>query len=153
MKPTFLYISLSYEFYQYDRIMQIAMLQDSGRSQVIAFHSREIGKILLILLYYYHMEYMWMTIGDRAEWYFGSRLSQAFERGSYCILFCLCRLRTVCCIGFQSGHRLIILSTYLLMGAGRLITLLSWVPALSRLTDWRRGWWRSKHHTESETQV
>ena len=44
---------------------------------------------------------------------------------------------------------LIILSTYLLMGAGRLIALLSWVLALSRLTDWRRGWWRSKHHTES----
>ena len=39
------------------------------------------------------------------------------------------------------------------MGAERLVTLLSWVPALSGLTDWRRGWWRSKHHTESGTQV
>ena len=27
------------------------------------------------------------------------------------------------------------LSTYLLMGAGRLVALLSWVPALSRPTD------------------
>ena len=47
----------------------------------------------------------------------------------------------------------IILNTYLLMGAGRLVTLLSRVPALSGPTDWRRGWWRSKHHTESGTQV
>ena len=47
----------------------------------------------------------------------------------------------------------IILSIYLLMGAGRLIALLLWALALSRPTDWRRGWWRSKHHTESETQV
>ena len=38
-------------------------------------------------------------------------------------------------------------------GAGKLVALLSWVPALSALTDWRRGWWRSKHHTESGTQV
>jgi len=30
-----------------------------------------------------------------------------------------------------------ILSTYLLMGAGRLITLLSWVPALFGPTNWR----------------
>ena len=33
------------------------MLQDSGRSRVIACHSREIGNILLLLLY--HMEYNW----------------------------------------------------------------------------------------------
>ena len=31
----------------------------------------------------------------------------------------------------------IILNTYLLMGAGRLVTLLSRVPALSGPTDWR----------------
>ena len=37
------------------------------------------------------------------------------------------------------SHRLIILSTYLLMGAGRLVMLLSWVLALSGSTDWRRG--------------
>ena len=40
----------------------------------------------------------------------------------------------------------------LLMGAERFVALLSWVLALSGLTDWRRGWWRSKHHTESRTQ-
>ena len=40
---------------------------------------------------------------------------------------------------WMSGHRLIILSTYLLMGAERLVTLLLWVLALSRPTDWRRG--------------
>ena len=33
--------------------------------------------------------------------------------------------------GPWSSHRLIIPSTYLLMGVGRLVTLLSWVPALS----------------------
>ena len=32
------------------------------------------------------------------------------------------------------------------------VALLSWVLALSGPTDWRRGWWRSKHHTESRTQ-
>ena len=37
------------------------------------------------------------------------------------------------------GHRLIILSIYLLMRVERLVTLLSWVPPLSGLTDWRRG--------------
>ena len=31
------------------------------------------------------------------------------------------------------------------MGAGRLITLLLWVLALSELTDWRWERWRSKH--------
>jgi hypothetical protein len=38
-----------------------------------------------------------------------------------------------------SSHMLIIPSTYLLMGAERLITLLSWVSALSGPTDWRWG--------------
>ena len=56
---------------------------------------------------------------------------------------CPCRLRTVHCNGWWSGHRLIILNTYLCMGVGRLIALLSWVLALSRPTDWRQGWWRS----------
>ena len=38
-----------------------------------------------------------------------------------------------------SGHILIILSTYLLMEVGRLVTLLSWVLVLSGPTDWRWG--------------
>ena len=54
-------------------------------------------------------------------------------------LFRLCRLMTIHCIRFQSGHKLIILSTYLLMGAERLVTLLSRVLVLSGLSDWRRG--------------
>jgi hypothetical protein len=41
--------------------------------------------------------------------------------------------------GPWSSHRLIIPSTYLLMGAGMLVTLLSWVSSLFRPTDWRRG--------------
>ena len=83
--------------------------------------------------------WIWIRLGNRAR------------LGLH--LFHLCRLRTVHCIGFKSGHTLIILCTCLLMGAGRLVALLSWVPALSRPTDWGQGWWRSKHHTESRTQV
>jgi hypothetical protein len=41
--------------------------------------------------------------------------------------------------GPWTSHRLIIPSTYLLMGARRLVTLLSWALALSGPTDWRRG--------------
>ena len=37
------------------------MLQDSGRSRVIACHSREIGNILLD---YYHLENMKMVTGQ-----------------------------------------------------------------------------------------
>ena len=43
--------------------------------------------ILLLLLYYYHLEYIWMIIGDRTEWYFWSGLGWAFERGSDCTCF------------------------------------------------------------------
>jgi hypothetical protein len=44
------------------------MLQNSGRSRVIACHSREIGYILLLLLSCYsHMQckYIWIIVGDR----------------------------------------------------------------------------------------
>jgi hypothetical protein len=41
--------------------------------------------------------------------------------------------------GPWSSHRHIILSTYLLIGAGRLVTLLLWALALFGPTDWRRG--------------
>jgi hypothetical protein len=41
--------------------------------------------------------------------------------------------------GPWSSHRFIIPSTYLLMGAGRLVTLLLYAPALSGPTDWRWG--------------
>jgi hypothetical protein len=41
--------------------------------------------------------------------------------------------------GPWSSHRLLIPSTYLLMGAGRLVTFLSWVSALSGSSDWRAG--------------
>jgi hypothetical protein len=57
-------------------------------------------------------------------------------------------------LGPWSSHRLIIPSTYLLMGAGRLVTLLSWVLTLSGPTviDGLLGW-RSKHHTEAGSAV
>jgi hypothetical protein len=41
--------------------------------------------------------------------------------------------------GPWSSHRSIVPSIYLLMGAGRLFTLLSWAPALFGPTDWGRG--------------
>jgi hypothetical protein len=74
-----------------------------------------------------YMNNNWRPDGTRLGWtwtWLGNRA------GMWLQLFRLCRLRTVCCIRHQSGHRLIIPSTYLLMGAGRLVALLSWVQAL-----------------------
>jgi hypothetical protein len=76
------------------------MLQDSGRSRVIACHSREIGNILLLLLaYYYHMEYIWIINGDRAglDLGFGLGFGWATKRGLRLHLFCLCWLRAIRC--------------------------------------------------------
>ena len=39
-------------------------------------------KILLLLLYYYHMEYIWMIIGDREGLYIGFGLGQALSEAS-----------------------------------------------------------------------
>jgi hypothetical protein len=64
------------------------MLHDSGRSRVIAYHPREIGNILLLLLScYYHMDYIWIIIGDRVGLYleFDMDLVGQSERGSGCI--------------------------------------------------------------------
>ena len=74
-------------------------------------------------------------------------------RHSLVTLFpCLCQLRTGRCISLEASHRFIIPSTYLGMGAGKTRCSLVVDPALSRPTDWRRGWWRSLHRTESGTQ-
>ena len=40
----------------------------------------------------------------------------------------------------------------LVYGRGKAHCSLVMVLALSKLTDWRWGWWRSEHRTESETQ-
>jgi hypothetical protein len=58
------------------------MLQDSGRSRVIACHSREIRNILLLLLSCYsHMEckYIWIIIGDRAGLCFWIRFGPSWQ--------------------------------------------------------------------------
>jgi hypothetical protein len=58
------------------------MLQDSGRSRVIAYHSREIGNILLLLLSYYsHMEckYIWIIIGDQVGLCFWIRFGPGWQ--------------------------------------------------------------------------
>ena len=48
--------------------------------------------------------------------------------------------------------QIIVPSTYLGMGAGKTRCSLVVDPALFGPTDWRRGWWRSLHRTESGTQ-
>ena len=111
MKPTCIYISLSYESYQYDRIMQNVMLQDSGRSRVIACHSREKGNILL---YYYHLkninggkekrrpgrDMVWVLVGVRGcvLWPTG--------HSSITLFPCLCRLRTGRCISHRGKSQI-----------------------------------------------
>jgi hypothetical protein len=80
----------------------------------------------------------WTWLGNRA--------------GLWLQLSRLCRLRTVRCFGFHSQVTyLFVPSIYLLMGAERLVSLLSWVLALSGLAFWvviYIGLRRSKHHTE-----
>ena len=51
-----------------------------------------------------------------------------------------------------ASHRFIVPSTYLGMGTGKTCCSLVVDPALSGLTDGKRRWWRSLHHTESGTQ-
>jgi hypothetical protein len=68
-----------------------------------------------------------------------NKLCPAATGHSWVALFpCLCQLRTVRCMD-PGQVRFIIPSIYLLMGAGRLVTLLSWALALSRPTDRRWG--------------
>jgi hypothetical protein len=69
-----------------------------------------------------------------------SRLCSAATEHSLVALFSLSvSVKDRLLLGPWSSHRLIILSTYLLIGVGRLITLLLWVSALSGPTDWRQG--------------
>ena len=125
----------------------------SSRSQVITYHSQEIEKILLLLLYYYHIEFIWMVIGDRTEWYFESGLGLAFERGSNCTYSAY----------VDWGPSIVV-------DGSQVIDLLSWAHTClwEREGSLRscRGFrlfpdrligggerWRSKHHTETGSQV
>ena len=151
MKPTCIYIFLPYEFYQYDKIVQIAMLQDSGRSRVIAYHSREIGKMLLLLLYTWKI-YMndnqrlggmvlqiwtWVWHSSEARIAFVPPVSVK-DRPLHWVL------------GRSPTYYL----EHILVYGSRKGSLFSChgLRLFSGLTNWRRGWWRSKHHTESGTQ-
>ena len=112
------------------------MLQDPGRSQVIVCHSREIGNILLG---YYHLEKYengGKENGDRAGIWFGYwsiRSCVAMDTGhSLVTLFSLSVL-----VKDRSLHKPSRQVTDLLSRAhtwawalGRLIAILSWVPAL-----------------------
>jgi hypothetical protein len=69
-----------------------------------------------------------------------NRLCPAATRHSLVALFFLfVSIKDRLLYGPWSSHRVIIPSTYLLMGAEMLVNLLSWVPALFEPTDWRRG--------------
>ena len=48
--------------------------------------------------------------------------------------------------------QIIVPSAYLGMGTGKACCSLVANPTLSGLTDGKRRWWRSLHHTESRTQ-
>ena len=151
MKTTCIYISLSYEFYQYvkDRVdcYAIGLQQKSSDYLSLTRDRKDIIIAIILLSHGIYMKDNWRLSGMVLQ--IQTWLCIRARLGLH--LFRLCRLRTIRYCGFQSGHRLIILSTYLLMGAERLVAILSWVLALSRLTGWRRGWWRSKLRTESGT--
>jgi hypothetical protein len=77
------------------------------------------------------MEYIWIIIGDRAGLGLDGLDLVVQQSGALVRLFRLCRLRAVRCIRFHSQvTNLFVSSIYLLMGAERLISLLSWVSAL-----------------------
>jgi hypothetical protein len=79
-----------------------------------------------------------MVTGQGCGMGFGgcNRLCPAATRHSLVALFSLSvSIKNRSLHGPWSSHRLIIPSTYFLMGMGRLVTFLSWALALSRLTD------------------
>jgi hypothetical protein len=93
--------------------------------------------------YYSHKSKMkwWKGNGDRTGmWYGYWSVQQVMSHGhghSLVALFSLfVSIKDRSLHGPWSSHRLIIPSTYLLMRAGKLVTLLSWAPALSGQTDW-----------------
>jgi hypothetical protein len=94
------------------------MLQDSGRSRVIACHSQEIGNILLLLLScYYHMDNNWrpggtvLGIGHGLGWAIRARLWLHLSR--------MCRLRTVRCTGLLVKSQIYYPEHILAYGSGK----------------------------------
>jgi hypothetical protein len=70
-------------------------------------------------------------IGDRAEWVGWTCIWLGNRAGLWLHLFRLCQLRTIRCM--DPGQVIeFVPSIYLLMGTERLVSLLSWVLALSR---------------------
>ena len=146
MKSTCIYTSLSYESYQYDRIVQNAMLQDSDRSRVIACHSREIGNILL---YYYHLKYIndgkekWRPDRDMVWVLVGVRGCVTVDAGHSLVTL----LSLSVSVKDRSLHKPLRQVTDLLSRAhtcvwvlGRLVALLSWIRLFpDRLSGWFLG--------------
>ena len=124
-----------------------------SRRRVITCHSREIGNILLLLLHYYHMEYIWQIIRDQTEWYFGSGLSWAFERGSdYTCSACVDWGPPVAMDGSQVTDLLSWAHTCLWEREGSLRSCCGFWLFSDRLIEGGEMW-RSKHHAETESQV
>ena len=131
------------------RLLCYMIRQKSSDYLSLARNRKDIIVVIILLSYEIYTDDNWRP--DGMELWIWSWLGIRARLGLH--LFRLCRLRTVRCCGWQSSHRLIILSTYLLMRARRLVTLLSWVLALFGPTLGVGTRWRSKHHTETGSQV
>ena len=92
-----------------------------------------------------------MIIRDRAEWYLDLDLVWHSSEARIALVL------PVSVKDHPLHWTLVMSQTYypehILIYGSREDSLLSWlwVLALSGLTDWRQGWWRSKHHTKSGT--
>jgi hypothetical protein len=82
------------------------------------------------------MKYIRVIIGDRVGLYLelDMELVGQSKRGSGCICPACVDYRPFVALDPRSSHRYIVPSTYWLMGAGRIVALLSWVLALSGST-------------------
>lgn len=134
MIPTCIYI-LSYESYQY-RIEQLPCLGLSV-AWVTCRYSQVGG------YYYTHdemVEKKWRP-GRELVWVLMGATSYVPRPTGLAWLYCfscLCQLGLFDTMDGSHVTDLIIPSTYLLMGAGRPVLFVSWFPALSVLTAWRR---------------
>jgi hypothetical protein len=117
---------------------------------VIICHSREIGKYLLLC---YHMDYIYIIIGDRA----GRHLVLDLDRQQSEALVALVppvSIRTVRCNGRESSHRSYYPEHILAYGSGKTRSFRVLVSSSFRVDCMEAGTgWRSKDHTESGTRV
>ena len=158
MKPTCIYIFILWVLLVWqDRVDCYAT--GTGRSRVIACHSRDIENMLL---YHYHLENI---NGVKEKWWPGRDMAWVLVGVRGCVtvdaghsLVTLLSLSVL--VEDRSLHKPSRQVTDLLSRAhtwlwtlGRLVSLSSWVPVLSGPTVRVPFWWRrSLHRTESGTQ-